>query len=134
MNRLAEAIGRYHAVEVPGPFRVTTGPEESNEIGERTNEFFQQVVEAFDLGSRALAMAFSIEYRNLSRESMGEEHFILRPTDDIDASLWVTDVQPIASVRTVRDSWNWQVVLFTKYALTGSAEARLARIYNQETL
>ena len=61
----------------------------------------------------------------LGREEAGR----VQVTDDFDATLWLEGVQPLASVRNVRDDRNWQVILFAKYGLVRTAEQLLQSIY-----
>ena len=61
----------------------------------------------------------------LGREEAGH----VQVTDGFDATLWLEGVQPLASVRNVRDDRNWQVILFAKYGLVRTAEQLLQSIY-----
>ncbi|MNR38542.1 hypothetical protein D3C85_1566520 [compost metagenome] len=76
------------------------------------------------LSRRALVAFFSIEYRVLCAEQPGGA----RLTDDFDASFWLSGVQPLASIKNVRDASNFQIILFAKYPLSATAEDSMRTI------
>lgn len=126
MIEYATAKQRFDALPIPDSCRLSTGPDESAEIARLTNEYFDSVVEALQLSRRALEAFFVIEHGVIGREDTNGR---VQVTDDFDASLWLEGVQPLASVRNVRDDRNWQVILFAKYSLVQPAESLLRQIY-----
>jgi len=129
-TRVEKMIQQFNNLEVPLTRRFTTGPEESSEIGRLTDEYFNRVVASLALSKRALESFFSIECRVFSVENPGN----VRVTDDFDTSLWLSEVQPLASVRNVRDGSNFQVILFAKYPFTPTSERYLQSISEAEEL
>ena len=95
------------------------------EIERLRNEFIQEVLASLQLSARALSTFFDIKHRTL----MEEHKKGLRVSDDFDMSLWLEGGQPLASVRNVRDDPNFQVILFSKYALLPTTERALQKIY-----
>lgn len=129
-KELNELTQRLEGVEVPETYRFSTGPEETVEIGRITDDYFDRTITALRLSNRALQSFFEIQHRTLGEEEPGG---LLRVSDDFDTSLWLKGVQPLASVRNVRDDPNFQVILFAKYPLLNTAEIALQSIIELET-
>ena len=127
IGKYEDAMRKFDGLAVPESVRFSTGPEESHEVGQLTNEYFQSVMDSLLLSRRALQAFFVIENRTLCREDGGG--LDLRVTDDFDTSLWYEGVQPLASVRNVRDDPNWQVILFAKYSIMPTTRGKLEVLY-----
>lgn len=119
---------RYGQLQAPESRRFTTGPEESSEIGRITDEYLQNTIATLQLSARAINSFFSVECRTLMRE---DEASTMRVTDDNDTSLWLNGTQPLVSIRNVRDDFNFQMILFSKYSILSTAEEKLQWIYSQ---
>lgn len=127
-NRLENLYRRFEELEVPDTQRFSTGPEETAEIGMLIDDFFDRTIATLNLSQRAIENFLLIEYRTLCIE--GGLH--PQVTDDFDSSLWLKDVQPLVSIRNVRDEPNFQVILFSKYSLAYTAKSQFREIVKLE--
>lgn len=123
-----KVLEEYEALKVPKPQRFTTGPDEAREIAHLTDEFFERTTRALKLSQRALSAFFTTEYRTLCIE--GAPH--PQATNDFIISRWLNGVQPLVSVSSFRDDYNFQVVLFSKYSLTPIARETISRILERD--
>lgn len=123
---------RYNALAVPEPLQVITGPEESVEISRQVDLFIDSAAQSLHLSTRALSSFFKVEHRTLQREH-SEQYSVLFPTNDFDTSFWLDGVQPLVSARSVRDDYNYRVIVFAKYALLDRTTTTLLRIYENDT-
>lgn len=121
-------VQRFNELEVPSTQRFSTGPEESLEIGRLQDGYFSNVATSLKLSRQALAAFFHVEHRVLCVERPGE----VSVTDDFDASFWLSGVQPLASVRNVRDTPNFQIILFSKHSILPTTESLMQTILDAD--